>query len=62
MVLQFNQNTPQIKRGSQWQIDSINQNQLTLKDTIGNKRNLPFSKIKKFDVFEKIGNGIIKRR
>ncbi|MBK7856648.1 MAG: ATP-binding domain-containing protein [Bacteroidetes bacterium] len=60
MVLQFNQNVPQIKRGSQWQIESIHQNQFTLKDNEGNKRNLPFSKIKKFDVFEKSEMGLSK--
>ena len=53
LVLQFNQNRPGIKRGSQWSIVATADKQLTIQDREGKTASLPLSDARHFDVFRK---------
>jgi conjugative relaxase-like TrwC/TraI family protein len=52
-MIQFNQNTSKIKRGSLWSIDNIENATITLKNKNGDKQTLPMDKAKDFSVYHK---------
>ncbi|PAW93159.1 conjugal transfer protein [Mucilaginibacter sp. MD40] len=51
-VVQFNQNVPQIKKGSVWKIERIENNQVLVKNKDGEEQQLPLDRASSFDVFE----------
>jgi len=59
-VIQFNQNLPGIKRGSQWQVKEIAENSALLKDKDGNVVQLPLNKSASYDILERKQIGISK--
>jgi conjugative relaxase-like TrwC/TraI family protein len=52
-VVQFNQNVSKIKRGSQWIVARVNGDTVTIADTKGEERALPWEKAHSYDVLEK---------
>lgn len=52
-VIQLNQNTTTLNRGSKWTIEEVGEKRLTLTNTAGKKQKISFSSASKFDVFEK---------
>ncbi len=50
-VVQFNQNAKNFKRGSRWQVESVGQQEITVKNASGTVMPLPMEKSKHYDVF-----------
>lgn len=50
-VIQFNQNVTAIKRGSVWQVKSINDGIVTIANKAGESRQLPIERAKSYDVY-----------
>lgn len=59
-VVQFNQNTRKIKRGSLWTVKSCKNNQITIEDAGKTSLPLPIRKPKYFDVYQKSEIGFSK--
>lgn len=59
-VVQFNQNRPGIKRGSQWTVKTIKDKQVEIRDSDGNTTFLPRSKTEEFDVLKESEIGLSK--
>lgn len=59
-IIQFNQNVPQIKKGSVWKIETIKDGQIILQDKKGETRLLPADKSKDFDVYKRSEIGLSK--
>ena len=51
-IVQFNQNLPNIKRGSAWTIKTIQDNDIQIQDASGHRTNLPRNKSGYYDVFK----------
>jgi hypothetical protein len=52
-IIQLNQNTATLKRGSQWVIEAVDEKHLTLSNKSGQEQKVSLSSASKFDVFEK---------
>ncbi len=59
-LLQFNQNSTGIKRGSLWIVDTSPDGQIRIKNRDGDTKELPLDRAKDFDVFEKSEIGLSK--
>lgn len=53
-IIQFSQNLPGIRRGSQWQVESVEEGKVHIKQKNGLSSQLPLDKAKRFDVFEQL--------
>jgi conjugative relaxase-like TrwC/TraI family protein len=51
-VIQFNQNVPEIKRGSIWQVKETQQNKVIVNNDEGQEKQLPFHKSTAYEVYE----------
>ncbi|HVW96854.1 MAG TPA: MobF family relaxase [Mucilaginibacter sp.] len=51
-VVQFNQNVPQIKKGSVWKIDRIENSKVFMTDKDNKQQQLPLDRAASFDVYE----------
>jgi conjugative relaxase-like TrwC/TraI family protein len=51
-VVQFNQNVPEIKRGSVWKVKETEKNKVVLSNDDGQEKQLPFHKSNAYDVYE----------
>lgn len=51
-IIQFNQNMPGIKRGSQWMVEDTNTKDLKIVDATGQSKSLQIAKSNAFDVYE----------
>lgn len=60
LVVQFNQNQKGIKRGSHWEISSINDEDILIKDRTGKTTTLNLSKPDQFDLYRKMQISIAK--
>ncbi len=59
-IVQFNQNSKGIKRGSSWTVNTVSDKTIALKDQNGNSQVLPKDQSNRFDVFEKSEIGLSK--
>lgn len=50
-LVQFNQNAPGIRRGSAWIVDTIDEKNIHIKNTAGERKILPTSASQKYDLF-----------
>jgi len=60
-TIQFNQNVPQIKRGSIWQVSEANNETVNIKNSIGVEMALPLNKANNFNVYKNDEISIAKR-
>lgn len=58
--VQFNQNCPNIPRGSMWYVEDSTEQQITIKDDNGKSVSLPTENSKRYDVFAKTEIGLSK--
>lgn len=58
--IQFNQNCPNIARGSMWFVEESDEQKITIKDDNGKSISLPTENSKRYDVFAKTEIGIAK--
>ena len=59
-MIQFNQNVPGIKRGSQWKVSEIEDKNILIQSNGGQTEKLPLDQSKRFDVFEQSEIGLSK--
>lgn len=59
-MIQFNQNVPGIKRGSQWKVSEIEDKNILIQNNGGKTEKLPLDQSKRFDVFEQSEIGLSK--
>ncbi|MEO6684506.1 MAG: MobF family relaxase [Dyadobacter sp.] len=58
--VQFNQNCPEIERGSMWHVEDSNEKHVTIKSDLGKSVSLPTDKSRHYDVFAKAKIGVSK--
>ncbi|UPT67659.1 MAG: relaxase domain-containing protein [Sphingobacteriales bacterium JAD_PAG50586_3] len=59
-LIQFEQNLPQIKRGSTWEVESANENGVVIKNAAGKALPLPLERENSFGVYSKAEIGLSK--